>query len=61
MGTKIDLKALDLDELNIERKKFQDMIDKQDSFHKLSVSGTIDYEFWTGMVEGITKEIALRL
>ena len=52
---------MSLDELAIERKKFQDKIDGPENDGRITSDGSADLDYWMEMVEDLTKEIAERI
>ncbi len=54
-------KTMDLDELALERKKFQDKIDGPENDGRITSDGSADLDYWMEMVEDLTDEISKRL
>ena len=54
-------KTMDLVELAIERKKFQDKIDGPENDGRVTANGSADLDYWMEMVEDLTNEIYKRL
>ena len=54
-------KTMDLAELAIERKKFQDKIDGPENDGRVTIDGSADLDYWMEMVEDLTNEISERL
>ncbi len=54
-------KTMDLAELAIKRKKFQDKIDGPENDGRVTADGSADLDYWMEMVEDLTNEISKRL
>ncbi len=54
-------KTMDLAELAIKRKKFQDKIDGPENDGRVTADGSAGLDYWMEMVEDLTNEISKRL